>query len=37
MEGIKSMSDDAQRAQLMRAVEALTHEVKEMRAELAAR
>jgi uncharacterized membrane protein YcaP (DUF421 family) len=37
MEGIKSMSDDAQRAQLMRAIEALTHEVKEMRAELSAR
>ena len=37
MEGIKSMSDDAQRAQLMRAIEALTHEVKEIRAELAAR
>jgi uncharacterized membrane protein YcaP (DUF421 family) len=37
MEGIKSMSDDAQRAQLMRAIESLTHEVKEMRAELAAR
>jgi uncharacterized membrane protein YcaP (DUF421 family) len=34
MEGIKSMSDDAQRAVLMKAVEALTAEVKEMRAEL---
>ena len=37
MEGIKSMSDDAQRAALMKAVESLTREVKEMRAELAAR
>jgi uncharacterized membrane protein YcaP (DUF421 family) len=37
MEGIKAMSDDAQRAALMKAVEALTLEVKEMRAELAAR
>jgi uncharacterized membrane protein YcaP (DUF421 family) len=37
MEGIKSMSDDAQRATLMRAVEALTAEVKEMRAELTLR
>jgi uncharacterized membrane protein YcaP (DUF421 family) len=37
MEGIKAMSDDAQRATLMKAVEALTREVKEMRAELAAR
>jgi uncharacterized membrane protein YcaP (DUF421 family) len=37
MEGIKSMSDDAQRAALMKAVEALTDEVKEMRAELALR
>jgi uncharacterized membrane protein YcaP (DUF421 family) len=37
MEGIKSMSDDAQRAALMKAVEALTAEVKEMRAELALR
>ena len=37
MEGIKSMSDDAQRANLMQAIEALAHEVKEMRAELAAR
>jgi uncharacterized membrane protein YcaP (DUF421 family) len=37
MEGIKSMSDDAQRATLMHAIEALSREVKEMRAELAAR
>jgi uncharacterized membrane protein YcaP (DUF421 family) len=37
MEGIKSMSDDAQRANLMRAIESLTHEVQKMRAELAAR
>jgi uncharacterized membrane protein YcaP (DUF421 family) len=37
MEGIKSMSDDAQRAALMKAVEALTAEVKEMRSELALR
>jgi uncharacterized membrane protein YcaP (DUF421 family) len=37
MEGIKSMSDDAQRAELMKAVEALTREVKDMRAEFAAR
>jgi uncharacterized membrane protein YcaP (DUF421 family) len=37
MEGIKALSDDAQRAALMKAVEALTVEVKEMRAELAAR
>ncbi len=37
MEGIKALSDDAQRAALMKAVEALTREVKEMRAELAAR
>ncbi len=36
MEGIKSMSDDAQRAELMKAIEALTREVKDMRAELAA-
>lgn len=35
MEGIKSMSDDAQRANLMRAIESLTYEVKKMRAELA--
>jgi uncharacterized membrane protein YcaP (DUF421 family) len=37
MEGIKSMSDDAQRAELMKAIEALTREVKDMRAELARR
>ena len=37
MEGIKSMSDDAQRASLMKAIEALTREVKDMRAELAVR
>ena len=37
MEGIKSMSDDAQRAELMKSIEALTREVKDMRAELAMR
>jgi uncharacterized membrane protein YcaP (DUF421 family) len=37
MEGIKSMSDDAQRAVMMKAIEELTREVKEMRAELATR
>jgi uncharacterized membrane protein YcaP (DUF421 family) len=37
MEGIKSMSDDAQRADLMKAIEMLTREVREMRAELATR
>ena len=37
MEGIKSMSDDAQRAEMMKAIEALTREVKDMRAELATR
>jgi uncharacterized membrane protein YcaP (DUF421 family) len=37
MEGITAMGDDAQRAQMMKAIEALTREVKEMRAELAAR
>src|SRR6202453_3804495 len=37
MEGIKSMSDDAQRASLMLAIEALSREVREMRADLAAR
>jgi uncharacterized membrane protein YcaP (DUF421 family) len=37
MEGIKSMSDDAQRAELMKAIEALTREVKDMRAGLATR
>ena len=36
IEGIKSMSDDAQRAALMKAIESLTREVKDMRAELAA-
>jgi uncharacterized membrane protein YcaP (DUF421 family) len=37
LEGIKSMSNDAQRATLMKAIESLTREVREMRAELAAR
>jgi uncharacterized membrane protein YcaP (DUF421 family) len=37
MEGIKSMGDDAQRAELMKAIELLSREVKEMRAELATR
>ena len=37
LEGIKAMSDDAQRAELMKAIEALSREVKDMRAELAAR
>jgi uncharacterized membrane protein YcaP (DUF421 family) len=37
MEGIKSMGDDAQRAELMKAIEALTRQVRDMRAELAAR
>jgi uncharacterized membrane protein YcaP (DUF421 family) len=37
LEGIKAKSDDAQRALLMKAIEALTREVKDMRAELAAR
>jgi hypothetical protein len=37
MEGIKSMSDDAQRENLMKAIEALSREVKDMRAELATR
>ncbi len=37
MEGIKSMSDDAQRAALMKAIEALTREVKDMRADLTTR
>lgn len=37
MEGIKSMSDDAQRAELMKAIEVLTSEVKGMRAELGLR
>jgi uncharacterized membrane protein YcaP (DUF421 family) len=37
IEGIKSMSDDAQRADLMKAIEALTREVKDMRLELGTR
>jgi uncharacterized membrane protein YcaP (DUF421 family) len=37
IEGIKSMSDDAQRAELRRAIEELHLEVKQMRTELAAR
>ncbi len=37
LEGIKAKSDDAQRALLMQAIEALTREVKDMRAELTAR
>jgi uncharacterized membrane protein YcaP (DUF421 family) len=37
LEGIKSMSDDAQRASLMEAIESLTREVRDMRAELATR
>jgi uncharacterized membrane protein YcaP (DUF421 family) len=37
MEGIQAKGDDAQRAALMVAIEALTREVKEMRAELAVR
>ena len=37
MEGIKAMSDDAQRAELLKAVENLTREVREMRAELGTR
>ena len=37
MEGITAMGDDAQRASMMKALEALTREVKEMRAELATR
>jgi uncharacterized membrane protein YcaP (DUF421 family) len=37
LEGIKSMSDDAQRAELKRSIEELHAELKEMRAELAAR
>lgn len=37
IEGIKSMSDDAQRTNLMIAIESLTREVQEMRAQLAAR
>ena len=35
-EGIKSLSDDAQRAAMMKAIETLTGEVKQMRMELAA-
>ncbi|WP_158792418.1 DUF421 domain-containing protein [Granulicella sp. L60] len=37
LEGIKSMSDDAQRAVMLEAIELLTREVREMRTELAAR
>ncbi len=37
LEGIKAMGDDAQRAQLMKAIESLSREVKDMRAELAMR
>jgi uncharacterized membrane protein YcaP (DUF421 family) len=37
MEGIKSLSDDAQRTALMKAVESLTQEVKDMRAEIISR
>jgi len=37
IEGIKSMSDDAQRAGLMKAIESLHREVKELRAELSVR
>ena len=37
MEGITAMGDDAQRAAIMKAIEALTGEVRAMRAELAAR
>lgn len=37
LEGIKALSDDAQRAAVMKAIELLTREVKDMRAELAAR
>jgi len=37
MEGITAKSDDAQRAEMMKALMALTREVKEMRAELATR
>ena len=35
-EGIKSMSDDAQRAAMLKAIESLTSEVQQMRVELAA-
>jgi uncharacterized membrane protein YcaP (DUF421 family) len=37
LEGIKAMSDDAQRAELKQAIEALTREVRDMRAQLATR
>ena len=37
IEGIKAMSDDAQRAEIREAIEALSREVKELRAELATR
>lgn len=37
MEGIKALGDDAQRAAMMKAIEALTTEVKQMRVELTAR
>lgn len=37
MEGIKAMGDDAQRAELMAAIKALSQEVQEMRAEMAVR
>jgi len=37
MEGIKAMSDNAQRETLMKAIQSLTREVQEMRAELALR
>jgi uncharacterized membrane protein YcaP (DUF421 family) len=37
LEGIKAMSDDAQRAELMKAIEGLTREVKDIRALLATR
>jgi uncharacterized membrane protein YcaP (DUF421 family) len=37
LEGIKALGDDAQRAQLMKAIESLTREVKDMRKELATR
>ena len=37
MEGIKSMSDDAQRAELMREIKALSVEVRELKGMLAAR
>jgi uncharacterized membrane protein YcaP (DUF421 family) len=37
LEGIKSMGDDAQRAELKRSIEELHTEIKQMRAELAAR